>query len=433
MNEYSGAIFHRSRPLRGTDDLSDLIDVLKDKRIVMLGEASHGTSEFYDWRRRISLELIQHYGFDFIAVEGDWPPCERVNRFLKSDEMGDVFECLKSFDRWPTWMWANLEFAQFLVDLKKLNLERKKKVSFHGLDVYSLMDSISEVLESLTLIDTKLADQVKEKYACLRVFRHDEKDYARSLFLAPEGCEKEVLAVWKMIRDYKLMDRSKEYQLLDAEQNARVVKNAEFYFRTMVSIDDNSWNVRDRHMMETLETLLGHHGNNSKAIIWEHNTHIGDYRGTDMVLQGQINLGGLAREKFGEKDVALVGFGTYAGTVLASHSWDGPIQTLPVPEARRQSLEALLHDLTDSVGSSDYYFLLDPNDHASPLFEFKGHRAIGVVYHPDFDRRGNYVPTSLSKRYDAFIFLDETHALTPLTVGFDPRKLPESYPYGSRL
>ena len=433
MNEYSAAIFNHSRPLRDTNDLSPLIDAIKDRRIVMLGESSHGTSEFYDWRKRISLELIRNHGFDFIAVEGDWPPCERVNRFLTGDDDEDVLQILKTFDRWPTWMWANLEFAEFLVELKKINLERRKPVAFYGLDVYSLMDSIDEVYNCLQAIDPKFAHEIKSKYSCFTPFKNDEKDYARSLFLMPEGCGEEVASALEMIHNYNLKDPLKKNDLFSAQQNARIIRNAEVYYRSMVSIDDNSWNVRDRHMLETLETLFDHHGDHSKVIIWEHNTHIGDYRGTDMVLQGQVNLGGLARERFGEKNVFLVGFGSFSGTVIASHAWDGPIQTLPVPEARQQSIEAILHELIDSVGTPDFYFFLDVNDNASPLVEFKGHRAIGVVYHPDFDRRGNYVPTSLSKRYDAFIFLDETHALTPLTVGFDPRKLPESYPYGSRL
>ena len=167
--------------------------------------------------------------------------------------------------------------------------------------------------------------------------------------------------------------------------------------------------------------------------MWEHNTHIGDYRATDMEMHGQINIGGLAREAFGKENVSLVGFGTYSGTVIASHAWDGPIETLPVPDAKSDSVEAICHDAISDVGSVDFYLMFDQGIESSILEEVKGHRAIGVVYHPEHERRGNYVPTSLSRRYDAFIYLDETHSLTPLQVGFDPRKFPESYPFGSRV
>jgi erythromycin esterase len=433
MNEYSRAMFEHSHPLRSTDDLSHLIKVLSDKRVVMLGESSHGTSEFYDWRKRISLELIGNHGFSFVAVEGDWPPCEKINQYIKKDHDLSVWQALKAFDRWPTWMWANLEFSDFLLELKRINMNRPIKVGFHGLDLYSLMDSIDEVINSLDKIDLKLANEARRKYSCFSPFRRNEKEYARSLFLMPEGCKDEAISILGLLLNYKLSDPTQEAHLFNALQNARIVRAAEIYYRAMVSINNNSWNIRDQHMMDTLDILLQKYGKDAKAIIWEHNSHIGDYRGTDMVLQGQVNLGGLAREKLGEKNVALVGFGSFTGTVMASHAWDGPFQTLPVPEARHQSIEALMHELTVSIGSPDFFLLLDVSNPSSPLIEFKGHRAIGVVYHPNFDRRGNYVPTSLSRRYDAFIFLDETHALTPITVGFDPRKLPDSFPYGSRI
>ena len=433
MNTYADEIKRRARPFGRDVELNPLIDKIKDKKVVMLGESSHGTSEYYEWRREISLELIRNHGFNFIAVEGDWPPCQKANNFIQGLESKNQINVLSSFDRWPTWMWANTDVAELLDELKKHNENSEDKTGFHGLDVYSLVDSIDETVKCLSRIDPVLAQKAKKMYSCFDPSRHDEKEYARSLFRFPEGCREEVISTLKEILSVRLKNVENEGNLFDAIQNARIVKNAESYYRAMVSFEDDSWNVRDRHMEETLEMLMNHYGKNAKGIVWEHNTHIGDYRATDMDLQGQVNIGGLARQKFGEENVSLIGFGTYSGTVIASHAWDGPVQTLPVPEAVPGSLEDICHGVSQETGYQDFYVTFENIPRNSPLSEFKGHRAIGVVYHPEHERRGNYVPTVLPKRYDAFIFLNETHALTPLTVGFDPRKFPESYPYGSRV
>jgi erythromycin esterase-like protein len=201
----------------------------------------------------------------------------------------------------------------------------------------------------------------------------------------------------------------------------------------MISLDDQSWNIRDHHMLETLTMLMDHYGPYSKGIVWAHNTHVGDYRGTDMVLRGEINLGGLAKERYGDHKVSLIGLSTYVGSVIASHAWEGPVQVLPIPEARLQSLEYLMHNLSLEMGPKNFYVLLDEAKKNSILLEFKGHRAIGVVYHPESDKRGHYVPTSLPKRYDGFIYIDETHPLTPLKLGSDQKKFPDSFPFGARL
>lgn len=427
MSSYSEGIHNLARPLRSFEDLRPLIENLKDKKLVMLGESSHGTSEYYQWRKQISLELIQNHGFSFIAVEGDWPPCQKACRFIESAG-GNALDVLMAFDRWPTWMWANTEVAELLNELKNVG----KSTGFHGLDVYSLVDSIDETVKCLHKVNPALANKAFELYSCFDPFRHDEKEYARSLIQFPEGCREEVVIALQEILKIKLKDASQEGHLFDALQNAKIVHNAEKYYRAMVSFSDNSWNVRDHHMMETLLMLFEHYGKDAKGIVWEHNTHIGDYRATDMELHGQINIGGLARDAFGNESVSLVGFGTYSGTVVASHAWDGPIQTLSVPDARADSVEGFCHEAIPDVGNPDFYMMFDRGKDSLSLGEFKGHRAIGVVYHPELERRGNYVPTALSRRYDAFIYLDETHALTPLQVGFDPRKFPESYPFGSR-
>lgn len=411
------------------EDISDLINEIKDKKVVMLGESSHGTSEYYQQRTRISLELIKNHGFQFIAVEGDWPPCQKVSAYIAEDDSSDATHVLRAFDRWPTWMWANTDVAQLLDEIKSTGL----KPGFHGLDVYSLIDSIDETVKSLHKIDPSLAKEVRVLYSCFGPFYLDEKEYARSLLQFPEGCRDEVISALEKTLRIKLTDASREPYLFDAIQNAKIIKNAERYYRAMVSLEDDSWNVRDHHMMETLEMLFEHYGENAKGIVWEHNTHIGDYRATDMELYGHINIGGLAREAFGKENVALIGFGSYEGTVIASHAWDGPIQTLEVPRARNETIEHYCHEVCKSIGLSEFFMSFSETEEHSALNEFYGHRAIGVVYDPEHERRGNYVPTKLSQRYDAFIFIDETHALTPLHVGFDPRKFPESYPYGSRI
>ena len=433
MNAFSEEVAKYSHTLTDLSDLDELIDVIKDKKIVMLGESSHGTSEFYNWRKVISLELLQKHHFDFIAVEGDWPPCQKLNQFIHARDEHSPSEVLKVFDRWPTWLWANMEMEDFLFELKLLNNELDKKIGFHGLDVYSFMDSIHEFKNLASQIDMSILEKSKNLFSCFEKHNFDEKEYARSLFLSPEGCEKEVDECLENILNYKLLDNSKKDLLFDAIQNAHIIKNAESYYRAMISIDDNSWNIRDRHMLDTMAMLLDYYGKSSKGIIWAHNTHIGDYRGTDMALRGQVNLGGLAKEQYGDENVSLIGFGTYSGSVVASHAWDGPVQILPIPEARQQSLEFIMHNLTSKIGSKNFFVLLDRVPDNSSLLEFKGHRAIGVVYHPESDRRGNYVPTSLAKRYDAFIFIDETHALSPFKVSHDHKKFPESFPFGSRI
>ena len=426
-------------------DLRQLIDSLKNKKVVMLGEASHGTKEFYEWRRIISEELISNHGFNFISVEGDWPPCQQINKFIQTTDKNDTDQkiaekILSHFSRWPTWMWANEEVIELITWLRRTNNSRiTNPVGFYGLDVYSLYDSIDQVIELLNKIDPKLALSAKSFYSCFDLYRHDEKAYAKSLFHIPEGCQKDVLSVLKETLQYKLKNISSKIVseeneiLFDAVQNARIVYNAENYYRAMIFGEEDSWNVRDHHMMDSLSMLLNHYGPEAKGIVWAHNTHIGDYRATDMHMHGQVNIGGLAREAFGKEQVSLVGFSTYTGSVIASHSWDGPIQILPVPKAIDKSVESEFHNAIPKIGSQDFYVMFENESEFSPLSQTRGQRAIGVVYHPPSEHRGNYVPTILSDRYDAFVFFDETQALSPLTVEVDIEKIPETYPFGTHV
>lgn len=418
-----------STPFQHMGDLLPLIDKIKNKKVVMLGEASHGTHEFYEWRRRISLKLIKDHGFNFIAVEGDWPPCEKINHFIKGALSGDGLAVMKTFTRWPTWMWANSETLKLMQELNYLNQGLVNKIGFHGLDVYSLYESMGEVVKDLEKIDSSLAQRVKNLYACFDPYKNDERDYARSLYQRPIGCEEEVIEALQSILHLNLM---KNPDVFDAFQNARIVHNAEKYYRAMINLEDDSWNVRDQHMMETLEMLLENSDKDSKAIVWAHNTHIGDYRATDMVLQGQVNIGGLARERFGQENVALVGFTTYRGSVVAGNAWDATPETMTVPKGRVGSLEEALHNVSTRL-SWDQFFIDLTLSKNNKLNEVIGHRAIGVVYHPSVEHRGNYVPTIFSKRYDSMIFFDRTQALHPLFVKADKQKIPETFPFGNRI
>jgi erythromycin esterase-like protein len=430
---YSNEILKRAHSLDSEETMGTLIDLLKDKKVVMLGEASHGTHEFYEWRRKISLELLRHHGFSFIAVEGDWPPCEIINDSLKAGNDLSPHEILKTFNRWPTWMWANSDVAELIIDLREINSQERRRIGFHGLDVYSLFESIDEVIRKLEMVDPMLAERARQHYSCLEPFRQDEIEYVRSLFSSPESCEKDVTQVLQETLDQRLKGIwQKDEALFDAIQNAKVVKNAERYYRAMALSQDDSWNIRDNHMMDTLDMLLNHYGPGAKGIVWEHNTHIGDYRATDMLIQGHVNIGGLARARYGTDEVALVGFSTYQGSVIASHVWDGPIEEVKVPPAKAGSLEDICHELVENLGAN-FFVPLEKDSRKSDLNQFKLHRAIGVIYSAESEHRSNYVPTRLASRYDALIFLDQTTALKPYRVMHDPHKFPETYPYSSDL
>lgn len=431
----------RAVPFETSLDLKPLVDQLAQARVVMLGEASHGTHEFYDWRRVLSQELILNHGFRFIAVEGDWPPCWKLNDFVHGAGNSHARDALRHFRRWPTWMWANTEIIELAEWLRSYNAVAlgSERVGFYGLDVYSLFESIDSTLEQLHRISPFLARRMKSRFACFDPFHRDEKNYAKSLLNYPAGCQEEVAKNLKEILEHRLAQTTNVNSpklpfgdaLFDAQQNARIVANAENYYRTMIHGNEDSWNVRDRHMFETLGVLLDRYGTHSKGIVWAHNTHIGDYRATDMALQGQINIGGLVREAMGEKNVALVGFGTFEGEVVASHAWDGPTETLPVPRGRPGSYEAAFHKASDTLGKNAFYLdLRNKKVREGALSQTRGHRAIGVVYQPRVEALGNYVPTSLAYRYDAFLFFDQTTGVDPLKQEFDQAEFPETWPQG---
>jgi len=415
--------------LNTAKDLDAMLADIEDRPVVMLGEASHGTHEYYTWRTAISKRLIQEKGFRFIAVEGDWPDCYKINRYVKGykDAGNSIREVLGTFDRWPTWMWANWEVAALAEWLREYNqhLPIEERVGFYGLDVYSLWDSMREMVAYLEKEDPETAQSVKKAFQCFQPFEDNEYAYAR-ISLTEHSCRDKVLAMLKEIRMKAHHLDGEPEAGFNTEQNALIAVNAERYYRSMMSFDNESWNVRDTHMMETLERLMQFHGENAKGIVWEHNTHIGDARATDMKRAGMINLGQLAREQYGINKVYLVGFGSYEGTVIAGQEWGAPMEEMEVPKAKEGSIEHVLH----RESTQNRYLLFNTEIIRDQYETSIPHRAIGVVYNPERERFGNYVPSVMPKRYDAFIFLDKTQALHPIHMQPKAAGLPETYPFG---
>lgn len=433
-DETTRALARIARPLEGADDLDPLLARVGDARYVLLGEASHGTHEFYAWRSEITRMLVREKGFRFVAVEGDWPDCERVNRYVKGrpGAGSSAREVLRAFERWPTWMWANEEIVRLAEWLRDENAGRpeEQKAGFFGLDVYSLWESMQAVVAYLERVDPTAARAARRAYECFAPYGDEPQEYARATLLVPTSCEDEVVHMLNDLRRHapSYAEDSAE-AFFAAEQNALVVRNGELYYRTMVRGGAASWNVRDLHMVETLERLMAFHGPDAKAIVWEHNTHVGDARFTDMAESGELNVGQVVRQHHARDEVVLVGFSTHHGSVIAGEEWGAPMEVMRVPAARRYSYDELLHDAR--AGEDLLVIAPDEPDLPPELLDARGHRAIGVVYRPVFERYGNYVPTVLLRRYDAVLFVDETRALSPLHMpARREAELPETYPTG---
>jgi erythromycin esterase-like protein len=407
-----------ARPLTGLRDLDGLVHKAGSGRFVAIGEASHGTHEYYTVRARLTMRLIEEQGYSWIGVEGDWPDCWRINRWVRGQTGLDsgVHAMLAWFERWPTWMWANEEVAGFLDWLRGWNLERPlaERVGFYGLDVYSLWDSLREIIGWLQGNEPDAVPAAMRAWQCFLPHHEDPHQYAWRTRLVPESCEADVVALLAEVRTRALSLRDHEPRVesdeaFDAVQNAVVAANAEHYYRIMVQGNRESWNVRDHHMADTVDRLSAHLGPASKGIIWEHNTHVGDARATDMARDGLVNVGQLLRERHGTEGVTLVGLASYAGTVMAADAWGSPERVLKVPEARAGSHEDLLHKALGAPALLEF-----GRDRSGPwLSAWLGHRAIGVVYRPASEHR-NYVPTRMGGRYDALIWLEQTSALRPL-------------------
>jgi erythromycin esterase-like protein/predicted phosphoribosyltransferase len=428
-------------PLTGaTRDFDPLVERIGDARFALLGEASHGTHEFYSERAEITKRLIKEKHFVAVAVEADWPDAYRVNRYVQgvSNDI-DATEALADFRRFPTWMWRNTVVVEFIEWLRIYNdalAPGAAKVGFYGLDLYSLHTSMKAVLRYLERVDPEAAKRARERYSCFDHFGEDTQVYGfmTRLNLA-KSCEEEVVSqlveLQRRAADYARLDgRLAEDDFFYAEQNARLVKNAEAYYRSMFLEEVPSWNLRDRHMAETLDALvqhLGRRGAPPKVAAWEHNSHLGDARATDMGRRGELNVGQLTREKYG-RDAVLVGFSTYHGTVTAASDWGKPPERKRVRPALRGSYEATFHET--QLGR----FLIVWNEHdtlAERLRAPRLERAIGVIYRPETERQSHYFSAKLSDQFDAVLHFDETRAVKPLelTAEWEAGEVPETFPF----
>jgi erythromycin esterase len=418
MARYGEEAAALARDLNDPGDLEPLLDRIGDARVVMLGEASHGTHEFYTWRAALTRRLIEERGFSFVAVEGDWPDCDRVDRAVRGT-LGTPGEALLAFTRWPTWMWANEEVADFVGWLREFNDARdpERRAGFHGLDVYSLWESLREILVWLREHDPDQVPGALAAYRCFEPYEEDPNAYAWATRFVSATCETEVI---------RLLVAMRAGDDLGAWQNAAVVRGAEHYYRALVHGGAKSWNVRDRHMDETLDRLLTHYGDGARAVVWAHNTHVGDAQATDQSRHGQVTLGELARQRFGTDDVVLVGFGSSRGQVLAGRGWGVPGEVMELPPARPGSLDDILHESVPPRA-----LLVAPPFRGRPdlLVDELAQRAVGVVYRPEREW-GNYVPTVLGDRYDALLWFDETTAVRPLHTHAVDVFEPETYPSG---
>ena len=422
------------------DDFDPIIRVVGDAPLVLIGEASHGTHEFYRIRAEITKRLIRECGFRAIAAEADWPDAYRVNRFVRGrGRDADAEDALADFKRFPQWMWRNAEVLDFVGWLRSHNesVAAGEAVGFYGLDLYSLHRSMAAVLDYLRLIDPEAAHRAQERYACFDKFGDDPQryGYAAGLGLAP-SCEREVLdqlvELHATAAEYARRDgRFDPDAVFFVEQNARLVRDAEGYYRAMIHRGPTSWNLRDRHMMDSLTALrrhLGTGGKDAKVVVWAHNSHLGDARATEVRARGEWNLGQLARERWGDA-VRLLGFTTHSGSVTAASNWDEPAEHKTVRPALRGSYEAVFHD----AGLGNFCLdLTTPSDAATMLREPLLERAIGVIYQPETERLSHYLHACLAAQFDAVLHYDHTRAVEPLERTLEwiqgAGEMPETYP-----
>jgi erythromycin esterase-like protein len=427
--------------LTGPASLDPLLERVGDARYVLLGEASHGTADYYRLRDELTRRLIEEKGFSFVAVEGDWPDCQAVHASVTGapDAPEDPGQVLADLRRWPAWMWGNTDVAAFARWLRGFNGGRPpgRRVGFYGLDVYSLWESLHAVLGHLREHDPDRVEPALAAYRCFEPYAEDPRAYALATGVTPAGCEPEVVALLTEMRERAARTAGADGPAGEfaARQHAEILAGAERYYRAMLASGPGAWNVRDHHMAATLDRLMEHHGEGAKAVVWAHNSHVGDARATDMADTGMVNLGQLIRERHIGRGVVLVGFGSYSGTVVAAERWGDVPRVMEVPPARSGSLEDLLHGAlpgrralllfphvqlqhVPSTGPAEWYH------------EEHGHRAIGVVYRPRHEHMGHYVPTVLAQRYDAFCWLDRTEALTPLRPLAEPSREEQTWPAG---
>jgi erythromycin esterase-like protein len=402
-----------------------------EARVVLLGEASHGTSEFYRARARITEQLVREHGFNIVAVEADWPDAAAIDRYVRHRPPARAPE--RPFARFPTWMWRNVEVRDFTEWLRTHNApinDPARRVGFYGLDLYSLHGSIAAVLEYLDRADPELARRARAHYACFDPWQ-DPAAYGHAATGGHASCEREVLAALREILDRRLVFLGRDADaFLDATQNARLIAAAEEYYCAMYYGAAKSWNLRDTHMFETMRAVLDQRGPEAKAVVWAHNSHIGNAAATEMgQAHGETNIGQLCRAHFGPEAYAI-GFGTDRGTVAAASFWDGPMEIKTVRPARADSYEGLCREAGGARFLLDLRRPRDP-DLVAGLSQSRLQRAIGVIYRPDTERMSHYFGAVLPRQFDAYVWFAETQAVTPLQTEPERREdLPETYPFG---
>lgn len=410
--------------------LGRMIERIGDARVVLIGEASHGTSEFHRMRALITQRLIEEKGFTIVAAEADWPDAAHIDNYVRHRETPPSE--WEAFARFPTWMWRNEETRAFADWLHAWNAPRAPatRAGFYGLDLYSLFTSAQSTIDYLEDVDKELARIARERYGCLSPWEADPAAYGRAALTgAYHGCEDEVVAMLaeliKKRQDFAWNDGDR---FLDAAQNAALVANAEKYYRIMYYGSRASWNLRDDHMFETLQNVMKYHGDGVRAVVWAHNSHIGDARATEMSRRGERNLGELCARGFGA-DSYRIGFGTDRGTVAAASNWNGPMEVKQVMPSHTQSFERQFH-LSGLPGVILPMRAGHELDVATELSKPRLERAIGVIYRPETELASHYFEAELSRQFDEYIWIDKTRAVTPLETG-QVRGVPETYPFGA--
>jgi protein-L-isoaspartate(D-aspartate) O-methyltransferase len=410
-------------------DLDPLLARIDDARVVLLGEATHGTSEFYRMRARITRELITRKNFRIVAVEADWPDAARIDHYVRERDI--AASDWQAFARFPTWMWRNREFRAFVDWLAAHNrgVDAAQRVRFAGLDLYGLYGSIASVLQYLDTVDPATAQVARERYGCLTPWQSDPAAYGRAaLTRAYRTCEPDVVRVLDQLQHKRLEYARRDGEhVFDAIENARVAVGAEAYYRAMYYGSHESWNLRDRHMVGTLERLLQFYGPSSKAVVWAHNSHVGDASATDMAARGELNVGQLCRRQFGEATY-IIGFGTDHGTVAAASYWDGPMEVKQVRPSHPHSYERVFHE----VGLDAFLLPLAKPAHAElrgELTPSRLERAIGVIYRPETELASHYFHAVLPDQFDEYIWFDETRAVEPIAT-HELEGVPDTYPFG---
>lgn len=407
---YIQTLRQKCHPITEEKDLDVLVEKLADAEYVFLGCSSHGTDDFYRIRSYITRQLLLKKNFSFVAVEGDWSPAFDVNRYIKGiSDFKNAKSALEKFDYWPAWLWANEEMKNFVKWLCKNNQNKNDKVGFYGLDGYNIGSSVQAIINFLEKKYPEALPMAYKIYYRFEPFGKDARSYAQTRSLANHACREEVLKlVYDLLKNVKTSQDNEEEEF-NHRHYRQSLKEAEFFYRNIIKADESSWDIREHQLMETLDRVKNFYGKSSKAVIWAHNLHVGDARSTPFLKRGMVSLGQLARQKYGEGRVMIVGIGSYEGEVIATYSWGAPMMKMLMPQARKGSIEELFHD----AKKGDSFLVSSEVSKIKEMSLRRNQRTIGIVYHPHHES-SNYISTDLVNRYDAFIYIDETQALRPL-------------------